>query len=111
MKYRLRSENHIDVLELSGEIDLQFSPKLRERILESLRQKRALLIDLGEVSYIDSSGIASLVEGLQTAKTARLPYGLMRVSDAVAQVLSLTRLDQVFSLYGSLAEFKSEVEA
>src|SRR5690554_4899169 len=109
MKCNLRSENGIDILELSGEIDLQYSPTLRENILGSLKRQQAFLIDLGEVSYIDSSGIASLVEGLQTAKKASLPYGLMHVSKAASQVLSLTRLDQVFAMYGSLDEFRTEL--
>lgn len=109
MKCKLRSENDIDILELSGEIDLQYSPTLREKILDSLERKRALLIDLDKVSYIDSSGIASLVEGLQTAKKARLPYALMRVSKPASQVLSLTRLDRVFATYGSVADFKATI--
>lgn len=109
MKCTLRSENDIDILELSGEIDLQHSPTLREKILASLKKKRALLIDLGKVSYIDSSGIASLVEGLQTARKAQLPYGLMHVSKAASQVLSLTRLDQVFAMYSSLDDFREKI--
>lgn len=107
MNCSIRSEDGIDILELSGEIDLQYSPVLRERVLRSLEDGKALLIDLGQVSYIDSSGIASLVEGLQVAKNAGLPYGLMGVSGPAAQVLTLTRLDQVFAQYRSLAEFKA----
>lgn len=109
MKYNLRSEDGVDVLELGGEIDLQYSPTLREQILASLKRNQALLIDLDEVSYIDSSGIASLVEGLQTAKKAGLPYGLTRVSKATAQILALTRLDTVFSIYDSLEDFRTEL--
>ncbi|MDC0598777.1 STAS domain-containing protein, partial [Gammaproteobacteria bacterium] len=67
MKCTLRSENEVDILELSGEIDLHHSPTLREKILSSLKRGNNLLIDLSGVSYIDSSGIASLVEGFQTA--------------------------------------------
>lgn len=107
MNCSIRSENGIDILELSGEIDLQYSPDLRESLLQSLQAGKGLLIDLGQVSYIDSSGIASLVEGLQAAKDAGLPYGLMGVHGPAAQVLTLTRLDQVFAQYGSLDEFKA----
>lgn len=105
MEFNLRTEKDVDILELKGEVDLQYSPELREKILSSLKNKRPLLIDMGEVSYIDSSGIASLVEGLQTAKNSSLSYGLMRVSDAASQVLTLTRLDNVFPMYNSLDEF------
>ena len=62
--------------------------------------------DLGGVSYIDSSGIASLVEGFQTAKSAKLEYGLLNISKTAMQVLTLTRLDKVFQLYTSAADFE-----
>lgn len=59
MKSNLRSEINYDVLNISGEIDLHHSPKLREEILGSLKGRKSLLINMEEVSYIDSSGIAS----------------------------------------------------
>ena len=109
MKSRLRAENEFDVLELSGEIDLHYSPELREQILKSLKGGRPLLIDMSDVSYIDSSGIASLVEGFQTAKSAKLAYGLLSISSPALQVLSLTRLDKVFSLFDSIDQFQSQL--
>ena len=109
MKSILRSENDFDVLELSGEIDLHYSPELREQILASLKDGRNLLIDMADVSYIDSSGIASLVEGFQTAKTANLAYGLLSISSPALQVLTLTRLDRVFTLYDSVDQFQSQI--
>lgn len=109
MKCILRSENEFDVLELSGEIDLHFSPELRKQILGSLKDGKPLLIDMKEVSYIDSSGIASLVEGFQTAKSSDLAYGLLSISNPALQVLTLTRLDKVFSLYDDVEQFQSEI--
>ena len=109
MKSNLRSENDFDVLELSGEIDLHYSPELREQILASLKGGKSLLIDMADVSYIDSSGIASLVEGFQTAKTAKLAYGLLSISSPALQVLTLTRLDKVFSLYDDVEQFQSQI--
>lgn len=109
MKSNLRSENEFDVLELSGEIDLHFSPELRKQILGSLKDGKPLLIDMKEVSYIDSSGIASLVEGFQTAKSSDLAYGLLSISNPALQVLTLTRLDKVFSLYDDVEQFISKL--
>lgn len=109
MKYNLRSENDFDILELSGEIDLHYSPDLREQILAALKKRRPLLIDMANVSYIDSSGIASLVEGFQTAKSGKLAYGLLKISEPAMQVLTLTRLDRVFSLYDNVEQFQSRI--
>ena len=109
MESSLKSEKGYDLLLLSGEVDLQYSPKLREKILGALRQGNPLLIDMEGVSYIDSSGIASLVEGFQTAKSAKLPYGLLNISDPAMQVLTLTRLDKIFSLYTSTEQFSQQL--
>lgn len=110
MKSSLQHQNGYDLLKLSGEIDLQFSPRLREGILASLKSGKPLLVDLEEVSYIDSSGIASLVEGFQTAKSASLPFGLLKVSQTARQVLTLTRLDKVFAMYESADEFSAKLQ-
>jgi anti-sigma B factor antagonist len=61
------------------------------------------------VAYIDSSGIASLVEGFQTAKSAKLEYGLLNISKSAMQVLALTRLDKIFQLYTDAADFRKQL--
>jgi anti-sigma B factor antagonist len=108
MECSINSERGFDLLSVSGEVDLQYSPQLREKILASLKAGKPLLIDLGGVSYIDSSGIASLVEGFQTAKSARLEYGLLNISKTAMQVLALTRLDKIFQLYTNAADFPKQ---
>lgn len=111
MECSLKSEAGYDLLQLSGEVDLHFSPTLRENILGSLKAGKPLLVDLGGVSYIDSSGIASLVEGFQTAKGAKLGFGLLNISKPAMQVLTLTRLDKIFSLYDSADQFRTQLQA
>lgn len=99
---RTRSEQGFQVLALSGEVDLSWSGDIRRRILDSLRAEGAVLVELSEVSYIDSSGIAALVEGYQTARTNDQRFGLVNVSQAVMSVLKLARLDEVFPIYSSV---------
>lgn len=106
MDCKHKPDNGFDLIELGGEVDLHFSPKLRETILGALKAGKPLLIDMAKVSYIDSSGIASLVEGFQTAKSTKLQYGLLNVSKTAMQVLTLTRLDKIFELYTSADQFK-----
>jgi anti-anti-sigma factor len=64
------------IVALKGEIDMEEAPKVRRTLLGSLKQKRDMLVDLSEVTYIDSSGIASLIEGLQVARKQKnaLPW-------------------------------------
>lgn len=104
MKYKTREEGGYSVIELDGDVDLSCSPQARKLILESLEKKRDLLVDLSLVSYIDSSGVASLVEGYQTAKKKTLKFGLIGVSPAAMNVLQLARLDKVFPIHASVEE-------
>lgn len=99
MKYHTRNEGNYTVIALTGDVDLNYSPKAREQILEHLKDRRHVLVDMSGVSYIDSSGIASLIEGLQFAKNNNLNFALVGVSKAAYQVIQLARLDRVFSIY------------
>lgn len=105
MEYQLRNEGPFVVLELSGEVDLHYSPKAREQILEQLKKKHHLLVDLSAVEYIDSSGVASLVEGFQMARSNNLRFGLVGVSNSAMQVLQLARLDKVFPIHDTVSDF------
>ena len=60
------------------------------------------------MNYIDSSGVASLVEGYQIAKKLSLKFGLVGISDTAMGVLKLARLDQVFPIYNSKEEYEKD---
>jgi anti-sigma B factor antagonist len=109
MESSIKSLSGYDILQLSGEVDLHDSLKLREKILGSMKNGNPLLIDMAMVSYIDTAGIASLVEGLQSAKSAKLSFGLLNISVATLQVLTMTRLDKIFSLYTTTEQFKQQL--
>lgn len=104
MTYQIRDESGFSVVSLTGEVDLSCSPDARQTILEKLEEKQNVLVDLSDVSYIDSSGVASLVEGFQTAKKYGLQFGLIGVSDSALSVLRLARLDKVFEIHASVQE-------
>ena len=104
MKYNMREDNGYTVIEMDGEVDLSCSPEARKQILHCLDTDASVLVDLSGVTYIDSSGIASLVEGFQTAKKKDLKFGLIGVSSAAMSVLQLARLDTVFPIHDSVEE-------
>jgi len=103
---KTRSEAGFNIVTVKGEVDLSWSSQIRGKILDALssESKEPVLVELTEVAYIDSSGIAALVEGYQTAKTKQLGFGLVSISSAVKAVLELARLDQVFPIYRDLSE-------
>ncbi|GAA0714491.1 STAS domain-containing protein [Dokdonella soli] len=86
------------LVRLSGEVDLSWSQAVRRAVLDALAGDSPVGVDLSAVSYIDSSGIAALVEGFQRARTRGSRFVLVAVSDAVRAVLELARLDRVFLL-------------
>ena len=87
------------VVELSGEIDLERAPEVRKLLLACVGQRRDVLVDLSRVTYIDSSGIASLVEALQCAGKGGTHLGLVAVSPQALRVFELARLDKVFAIH------------
>ena len=104
MAYEVRSEGDAIVVSLSGDVDLETSPKVRRVLLDSVREKRCVLVEMAEVSYIDSSGVASLVEAYQSARRGSIPFALVAVSESAMRVLQLARLDQVFTIHASVSD-------
>lgn len=102
MSYQVDEQDGYAVVRLTGDVDLSHSPEARRIILGCLQRKSPLLVDLSGVDYIDSSGVASLVEGYQLSRSQKLDFGLIGVSDAAMNVLRLARLDKVFPIYPSL---------
>ena len=108
MHYPQVEQGEFTVISLHGEVDLHQSPQARRQILNCLGQARNLLVDLSQVEYIDSSGVASLVEGLQLAKGRNLKFALVGVSESAMRVLKLARLDTIFPIHASVAELLLE---
>ncbi len=102
MPFPVEVKQGFAVVMLNGEVDLDKSPDARKVILSSLKKMQHVMVDLSDVDYIDSSGVASLVEGFQYARSNNLEFGLVGVSEAAMSVLRLARLDKVFKIYTSL---------
>ncbi len=93
------------VLALEGEVDMQESPLLREALLEAIATGPALLVvDLAGVSFIDSSGVATLVEAMKLSKAAGVALVLCSMNGKVKDVFALARLDKFFKLAPSRRE-------
>lgn len=84
---------------VEGDVDLYSSPELRTAVLKAVPKAGAgVEIDLGGVTYMDSSGVATLVEGLRSAKEHQKAFTLIAPSTAVMKVLELARLDSIFEV-------------
>jgi anti-sigma B factor antagonist len=95
-------ENGHQILHISGEVDLSWSQQVRKAVLDALGSGQPVAVDLSKVEYIDSSGIAALVEGFQLARGKKQSFALLRISKSVLSVLKLARLDRVFVIWDEL---------
>jgi anti-sigma B factor antagonist len=90
------------VVALGGDIDLDRAPTVRRQLLDCVKRRQDVLVDLSAVTYIDSSGIASLVEALQWATKRGTGLRLVAVSPQALRVFELARLDKVFSIHSDI---------
>jgi len=100
MEINVKRDGARSIVYVSGDIDLYTSPKLRETVLDLYRKReqKTVIVNLHEVHYIDSSGIASLVEGLQESKKVEARFVLVGLNEAPRHVLELTRLLSAFEI-------------
>jgi len=104
LEFSTRNERDTVIVDVAGQIDLETSPPMRKAALESLKGTQRLAINLTLVKYIDSSGIASLVEVLKEGRKSGKRVILFGVTGAVLQVLQLTRLVGVFEILETEAQ-------
>jgi len=93
-----REQTQATIVDVTGDIDMGTSPGLRKTLLDSLKTTPRLLVNLRAVRYIDSSGIASLVEVLKEARNKEKRLVLFGLNTAVREVLQLTRLSKIFEI-------------
>ena len=100
MKVQIHEKGEVVIIAPSGHITFDEVADLRAQFEEAWkRPRRAVLLSLSEVDYLDSSGIATLVEGMKGAQRAGRPFGLCGLRKAVRNVIELVRLDTVFNIY------------
>lgn len=88
------------IIALEGEIDLHESPNVRATLRPLIEGKAPrIYIDMAEVTYIDSSGLAVLIDTMQRIANYGGKFGLISIRPAVLTVLEIARLDQVFRVY------------
>ena len=97
------SARHLDkttIFDISGDIDLATSPELRKPLLRELRELRTprVVLNLKAVRYIDSSGVASLVEGLKASRDVGARFILFGLNTTVREVLQLSKLVRIFEI-------------
>lgn len=99
----------VPVVQPSGEVDMHHSPQLRKELLAQIGLKpKRLVVNMAGVKFIDSSGVATLVEAMKACKSAGTQLLLCSMDSKVKDVFELARLEKVFRICGSEEEALSD---
>lgn len=106
MELSTRNATNATIVDVTGDITLYNSPTIRKTLLDLLKVKRAarVVVNLEKVRYIDSAGVASLVEGLKLSRELKSGFALFGLTKTTREVLELTRLIKVFEVYDTEEE-------
>ncbi|MBM3223614.1 MAG: STAS domain-containing protein [Candidatus Tectomicrobia bacterium] len=95
----------VTVMRPQGTLDMNSVPAFRHTLeAEVQRAGRGVIVALSEVTFMDSAGIAVLIEGFKWSRSRSLPYILSQLTPAVQMVIELARLEQFFTIVASVEE-------
>ncbi|PYJ35480.1 MAG: anti-sigma factor antagonist [Verrucomicrobia bacterium] len=93
-------QDRSNVLPLKGEIDLHVSPSVTASLNEMIDKKpKRLVVDLSSVTYIDSAGLAALIQAMQRVEAYGGKFLLAGLQETVRSIFEISRLDQVFQIF------------
>lgn len=101
-----RQSGNATIVDVTGDITLYNSPELRGALVKLLKDNKdgRVIVNLTAVKYIDSAGVASLVEGLKLSRELKNSFSLFGLQRSPRQVLELTHLVKVFTIFETEAE-------
>lgn len=94
----------VTVVAVSGEVDMLTAPQLRADVLRNLDTSDTLVLDMSEVTFLGSAGLAVLVEASQHGKRRGAAFRVVAVNRAVTRPLAATGLGEVFSVFKSVEQ-------
>ena len=94
------------ILRFDGEVNMSNSTILKQQLFTIISNKQSILLDMTKLNFIDSSGIATLIEGLHKAQSSGLRFVIVGASNLPLKMLELSQLDKVFTLFNSIQDVK-----
>jgi anti-sigma B factor antagonist len=101
------TEGGVDVLRLAGEIDMHFAPGFRALLQAKAKRKcPALLVDLTEVNFIDSVGIAAILEYLRDATDSGARFCIGGLTPTLRTIFEVVGIGRVMPVYADAGKAK-----
>mgnify|MGYP005671206887 CR=1 FL=1 len=105
MNIQIEILNDSTIISLDGDVDTIESNTLRNQLKQILESSSSrIVIDLSGVKYMDSSGIATLIEALQLCKQNSKQFVICGLQDGVRSIIELARLDTIFIITSNREE-------
>lgn len=102
-------EGDVAILALAGRLDSTSSPGVEGRLTDTVRQSRAVVVDLADLDYISSAGLRVLLKAAKEAKAARARLAFAALRPAVKEVLDISGFSSILATYPSRAAAVSGV--
>jgi anti-sigma B factor antagonist len=98
----VRRQGQVVILDLAGEIDMKCVVDLRGEIMSILQEaSQVLVVNMAQVTFMDSSGVATLVEALQWCRRHKQKLKLVSLQQRVRSIFEISRLESIFDIYDS----------
>jgi anti-sigma B factor antagonist len=105
MYFRSQIVDNVQIVELAGSFDAYHAPEVRQWINQALeRDPVNLVVNLREVSFLDSTGLSTLVQFMKRMRMTNGDLCLCELQQPVRMIFELTRLDSVFEIFSSEEE-------
>ena len=100
MDIATREQDNVLIFDIKGELDAKAAPDLKERLTERINSGyHRVLVNLSDISYLDSAGLGVLVSGLKIATRQNGDLRMWGLQDEVKNIFQLTRLNKVFQIF------------
>ena len=112
MRLHEQTEHGIDVIQLQGDVDMHFAPVLRQVLAGKAKACcPALLLDLSGVDFINSSGLAAILEYLRESADNQCLFCIGGISSSVRPIIEMVRLDRSMPVFASAADARTAMIA
>lgn len=95
-----------EIIHLVGQININNSALMKSKLLKVISDQKSILLDFTKLNFIDSSGIATLIESFNITAASDLKFAIVGANDLPLKMLELTQLDKVFTLFDSIQDVK-----
>ncbi|PYL47411.1 MAG: hypothetical protein DMF40_08535 [Verrucomicrobia bacterium] len=112
MRLKEREEDGVTIFALSGAIDLHYVPTLRSLFQSKLNERcLALIVDLSAVDFIDSTGLATLIEYHRDAGGHGGIFCLAGINPILKAIFDVVQFDKVLAIFSTVAEAKAAIKS